>query len=124
MARPLSTQEAALLRNTTLRPIVDYSPFVTHVRDQDVTYTCCIQTTAAVIDILNERERSFTSDVSGGFLNYSYQESIKWFPDDPRINIPGDGQAGVAKNLGVVSEADFSWRNYDPTHLDPRLHRR
>lgn len=116
-ARPLSSEERNSLRDLPLRPAVDYSSFVTLVRDQDVTSSCAIQTIAALVDILKERERKYTPDVSEGFIGYAYQVSIGYYPKDPRIQIPADGQAGVVEHLGAASEAALSSRNYDPAQL-------
>jgi hypothetical protein len=117
MAIPFLHEEHRTLRTKRLGPVVDYSPLVKLVRDQGVTQSCCVQATAAIVDILKERERPFTPNVSEGFINYAYQVSIGWYPRDNRIRIPGDGQAGVVKNLGACPEACLSSRNYDPAHL-------
>lgn len=118
MARPLSAQELAILSAKTLPGSIDYSPYVTLVRDQ-VGSSCCIFSGAALMDILKERERAYTPDVSAGMIGYAYQVSIGWFPADPRITIPADGQAGVLKHLGACSESALSSRNADPANPAP-----
>lgn len=119
MGRPLSPQEHTKLKSMRLKSVVDYSPLVTLVRDQGSTLACCSYTAAALVDILKERERPYTPDVSEGFIGYAYQESIQYWPDDTRFTIPADGQLGVVKNLGVVPETSLSSRNYDPAHYGP-----
>lgn len=114
MARPLSNEEEMVLKSILLPPAVDYSSKVTLVRDQNGTSCCCEYTAAAFVDVLKEMERPYTPDVSVGFINYCYQASIGWYPNDSRINIPGEGQMGVVKYLGAVPEAFLSSRNYDP----------
>jgi hypothetical protein len=122
MARPLSQQELARLKSTRLRPVVDYSPYVTLVRQQ-VGSSCCIFTAAALVDILKERERPFAPDVSAAFIAYGYQVNIGYYPRDPRINIPADGQVGVVQHLGVCTETSLSSRNFDPANTGTSTHR-
>jgi hypothetical protein len=117
MAKPLSQFELGELKLISLPPVVDYSQYVTLVRDQSVTPNCCIFAVASVVDIIKEKERKYTPDVSEGFISYGYAESIQYYPDDARINIPADGQAGVIKNLGTCTEARLSSRNSDPQNL-------
>ncbi len=118
-ARFMTQQEQVELQNAQLPSVVDYSPYVTLVRDQGSARTCCIQSTAAIVDILKERERAYTPDVSESFISYAYQVSIGYYPKDSRINIPADGQAGVVEHLGTTTEASFSSRNYDPSNPGP-----
>jgi hypothetical protein len=103
---------------------VDYSPYLTLVRNQDGYGGCGMMTSMALIDILKERERAYSPDLSYKFAGYVYNAAAVWpasFPSfqDPRVVVdPNVNQLTVLQEYGCCTEATFP-TNYDPPNADP-----
>jgi len=86
--------------SSELPKVVDYSSYVTLVRNQGGAGGCGSMTSLAILDLLKEKEYPYAPDASYRFAEYVY--------NDRKIN-----QLEVLKQYGCCSEASLL-TNYDP----------
>lgn len=103
LARRLQPEEVTELLRVQLPSAIDYSKYVTYIRNQDGRGGCGTMASLAILDILKEKDRPFTPDASYRFAEYVYNDK-------------GINQLEVLKQYGCCSEASLP-TNYDITPL-------
>jgi hypothetical protein len=98
-ARSLTSGEHAVLQQVQLPPVVDYSKYVTFVRNQAGFGGCGSYASIAILDILQEREYPYAPDASFYFNSWVY-------------NTKNINQLEVIKQYGSAPEAIYP-TNYD-----------
>ncbi|MCX6375883.1 MAG: hypothetical protein NTU88_07625, partial [Armatimonadetes bacterium] len=100
-AQPLTPGETSALADVPLPSSLDYSKYVTFIRQQG-SGGCGTMATLSMLDILKEKERPYSPDFSYRFAEYVY-------------NLPGSGmdQMKVLRESGCCSESSLP-SSYDP----------
>ncbi len=93
---------------SNIPPILDYSDYVTLIRNQDGCGGCGSMATLHAFDIQMERIAPYTPDASYAFNSFVFSDSMGHHPtSDPRIGAKGLDQTGVLMTYGSCPEAIF-----------------